>query len=48
MIPANKAPNANIQAPNKHQAPNLNTTATAILEFGFWMFSGAWSLRFGA
>jgi hypothetical protein len=43
-----KAPSTNIQAPEKHQAPNCKTKAAGFLMFGIWSFSGAWCLEFGA
>jgi hypothetical protein len=46
MIP--QGPSTNIQVPKKHQAPNSKTTAHWFLKFGCWMFSGVWSLEFGA
>jgi hypothetical protein len=43
-----KAPNTNLQAPEKHQAPGSKTEAMNFLVLGFWNFSGAWCLEFGA
>jgi len=40
-----KAPNTNLQAPEKFQAPNLNIWLLTDLKIGIWIFSGAWSLE---
>jgi hypothetical protein len=44
-----KAPNTNIQAPEKLQAPSSNTRTVRLgLDVEAWSFSGCWSLEFGA
>jgi hypothetical protein len=46
-----KAPSANLQAPEKHQASSLKPKRTftqGFLEFDVWNFSGVWCLEFGA
>jgi hypothetical protein len=44
-----KAPTTNIQAPEKHQAPNSNPDCrlSPVLELGAWSLSGAWMLVLG-
>jgi hypothetical protein len=46
-----KAPSTTIQAPEKHQAlsskPVIETHGPGLV-IGVWMFSGCWSLGFGA
>jgi hypothetical protein len=44
-----EAPSSKLQAPEKHQAPNSNgESGWHFLVLGFWSFSGAWILVFGA
>jgi hypothetical protein len=43
-----KAPNSNVQAPEKFQAPNFKLTGIWSLGFGVCSFSGAWMLVLGA
>lgn len=45
-----KHPNSNLQAPENLQAPSFNFPERAKVNwmFGYWRFSGAWSLEFGA
>jgi hypothetical protein len=42
-----KAPNSNIQTPEKLQAPSFNT-GRALLCFGVWTLGFLWSLELGA
>jgi hypothetical protein len=45
-----KVPSLKLQAPDKSQTPGSNAfiTVARLLSFGFWSFSGTWSLGFGA
>jgi hypothetical protein len=43
-----KAPNPNLQAPEKFQAPSFKSRSAWRLVFDFWGFSGCWRLELGA
>jgi hypothetical protein len=44
-----KAPSAKLQVPEKLQAPNFRAVRIVHgLVLGYWNFSGAWNLGFGA